>query len=85
MTKKSVKKKVSKKKSKKETLVSKEARVITRLVFFVPILIIAVLLTWLLPVSTLETIFLGIAILSGIISATLILILAGIILARKKK
>jgi len=89
MIKKSVKKKASKKKVvekkiKTNDLTKKEARVISKLILFVPAFILSALLTWLISTSTLETIFIGLAILTGIISATLILILAGILLAKNK-
>jgi len=80
-----VKRGIKKKTVKKDPLIKKEAQVIARLILFVPLFVIFTFLTWIIPISTLETIFLGLAILTGIINTTLILILVGIILARRKK
>lgn len=65
-------------------LITKEARILARLIFFLPVFIASGLLAWFLEESLAETIFAIIAILTGISTLTLVLVLIGIILARKR-
>jgi len=92
MVKKNSKKKAPKKRQKHEArtfkkhheLVTKETRILAKLVLFLPVFIASGLLAWFIPESLAETIFAIIAILTGISTLTLVLLLIGVILAKKR-
>lgn len=93
MVKKNSKKKAPKKVTKKHEaktfkkhheLITKEAKILAKLIFFLPVFIASGLLAWFLTESMAETIFAIIAILTGISTLTLVLLLIGVILAKKR-
>ena len=83
-TPKKVKKHDSKTFKEHHELITKEAKILARLIFFLPVFIASALLAGFLTESTVQTVFTIIAILTGISTLTLVLVLIGVILARKR-